>query len=106
MKKEKYAKWKQNYYRNKLKYYKSQLETFGNENNPDWEMMINSIKRQLKEKMQELYQKYQRDNSKVDDYQDNKINYESVPVPRLSGLERKRKRLGNQMNHLNMLSKD
>ncbi|CAI2383930.1 unnamed protein product [Moneuplotes crassus] len=89
----------------KLKYYRTQLENLGEDNTNDWELMIQTIQRQLSEKVQELAQKKaKRDSISAQAYTNQYSNYESVHPPRLSGIERRRKRLDNQLNHLNMLS--
>lgn len=91
----------------KLAYYRTQLENLGEENTTDWELMIQTIQRQLEEKEQELVEKKNRRNTtSAPEYANRYSGYDSMPPPRLSGIERRKKRLDNQLNHLNMLSKE
>lgn len=83
----------------KLKYYRSQLENVGPDSSTDWDLMIQTIDRQLNDKLQELQSKTlpKSNLSQVSNY---------GTAPRLSGIERKKKRLDNQINQLNVLSND
>jgi hypothetical protein len=89
----------------KLAYYKSQLKCYDVNDQGKLKSMIQVIEKQLTQKIQDLSRK-RRQRFNTEGNCDNSRDYQTAKSPpvRLSGLERRKEEIAQQISHLSMLS--